>query len=173
MMKSNERVFLAFSMFGISFLTLFDLITDLEEGVTWWHVSIEGVIALIAGFSFLYLLKSSFLLKRSIENERKITGQLKEENKKFKKQSKSYLEGLSSTIDLQLTQWELSKSEKEVAFLLIKGFSLKEIAEVRGTKEKTARAQSTAIYDKSKLKGRAQLTAYFLEDLLLPINKEN
>jgi DNA-binding CsgD family transcriptional regulator len=100
--------------------------------------------------------------------ERKLTGKLVEENNKYKEQSKSYIEGLSATIDKQLSDWELSKAEKEVAFLLLKGFSLKEVADVRGTTEKTARTQSASIYAKAGLSNRAQLSAFFLEDLLLP-----
>jgi DNA-binding CsgD family transcriptional regulator len=65
----------------------------------------------------------------------------------------------------------LTVSEKEVAFLLLKGLSLKEIAAIRETSEKTARAQSTAIYEKSGLAGRSELAAFFLEDLLAPSAK--
>ena len=54
----------------------------------------------------------------------------------------------------------------QIAFLIIKGFSLKEIASLRGTSEKTVRDQSSKIYLKTNLSGRAELTAFFLEDLL-------
>lgn len=53
-----------------------------------------------------------------------------------------------------------------MAFLLLKGMSLKELAELRGTSEKTARAQSMSIYAKAGLSGRSELSAFFLEDLL-------
>lgn len=79
------------------------------------------------------------------------------------------MEGLGQTIDQQLSVWGLTESEKEIALLLIKGYALKEIADIRRTTEKTARAQSTSIYAKSGLSGRSQLSAFFLEDLLLPI----
>ncbi|WP_162349637.1 hypothetical protein [Pseudoxanthomonas gei] len=39
-----------------------------------------------------------------------------------------------------LDQWRPSEAEKEVVFLLFKGFSLKDIPEVRGTTGKMARA---------------------------------
>ncbi len=76
--------------------------------------------------------------------------------------------GLSSAIDAQLTKWRLTVAEKEVAFLLLKGLSLKEVVSVRGTSEKTARVQTIAVYAKSGLSGRSELSAFFLEDLLLP-----
>ena len=70
---------------------------------------------------------------------------------------------------IQINRWGLSVSEKEIALLLLKGLSHKEIAEVRNTAERTARQQAQAVYDKSGLAGRAQLSAFFLKDLLAPI----
>ncbi len=171
-MNKIERIFIGLTLLITSTLTLVDIISDLDEGATLRHVAVEGALAIIAGGGFIYLLMGTFKLKHIIENERKLSEELKQKNKKFKEQSRSYLEGLSSTIDIQLTNWELSKSEKEVAFLLLKGFSLKEVAQVRGTTEKTSRTQSAAIYHKAGLSNRSQLSAFFLEDLLLP-NKEN
>jgi len=72
-------------------------------------------------------------------------------------------------------QWGLSGSESEIALLLIKGLSMKEIGEARGVKEKTVRTQAATIYAKSAQAGRHELAAYFLEDLLgdLPANNDN
>lgn len=74
--------------------------------------------------------------------------------------------GLSAVIDAQFHSWSLSPAEAEVAMLLLKGLSLKETAEVRGTSERTTRKQARAVYRKSGLAGRAELSAWFLEDLL-------
>ena len=90
----------------------------------------------------------------------------KAENNKWKEQNAHLIGGLSQAIDAQLEEWHLSPSEKEIALLLLKGLSLKEVAEVRGVSERTARQQSVSIYQKSGLAGRAELSAYFLEDLL-------
>jgi hypothetical protein len=51
---------------------------------------------------------------------------------------------------------------------LLKGFSHKEIARLRRTSEMTVRQQATAVYQKSGLGGRAELSAFFLDDLLRP-----
>jgi DNA-binding NarL/FixJ family response regulator len=45
---------------------------------------------------------------------------------------------------------------------------MKEIAEARQVAERTTRQQATVIYGKTGLSGRASLSAFFLEDLLLP-----
>jgi len=46
--------------------------------------------------------------------------------------------------------------------------SLKEIAEFRSRSEKTVRQQASSVYSKANLENRASLSAFFLEDLLLP-----
>ena len=86
---------------------------------------------------------------------------------------KKYLEGPSKSIDIQLSQWNLTPAEKEVAFLLLKGMGLKEIAEIRNTTEKTARAQAISIYSKAGITGRSELVAFFIEDLLVPLNESS
>ena len=70
-------------------------------------------------------------------------------------------------IDEQLRAWGLTESEKEVALLLLKGLGHSEVAQIRGTSQKTSRQQAAAVYQKAGLSGRAELSAYFLEDLLL------
>ena len=76
--------------------------------------------------------------------------------------------GAPNEIDPQVDRWELTPAEREVCLLLLKGLSLREIADIRDTGERTAREQARAIYRKSALAGRAELAAFFLEDLLAP-----
>ena len=57
-------------------------------------------------------------------------------------------------------------AECEVGLLMLKGFSHRELASLRGTTEATVRHQAQAIYQKSALPGRSAFCAYFLEDLL-------
>ena len=78
----------------------------------------------------------------------------------------SHLDGLGAAIDRQLDAWALTAAEKEVALLMLKGFSHKEIGVLRKTSEATARQQAGAIYAKSGLASRAAFCAFFLEDFL-------
>ena len=48
---------------------------------------------------------------------------------------------------------------------MLKGASLREIAGLRRTSEATIRQQAQNVYRKSGLNSRAELAAYFLEDL--------
>lgn len=62
----------------------------------------------------------------------------------------------------------LTQAESEIGLLILKGFSHQEIADIRSASERTVREQARALYRKAGLTGRASLSAFFLEDLLLP-----
>lgn len=167
-MNNKERGFIAAVLTVIVVMVSADLITDAKEGLKWWHMLIEGTIATSALIGILLLLRGSFTLKRSLVEEKKLSTQLQADADAWRIKSKKYIDGLSETIDSQLVNWKLTQSEKEIAFLLLKGLSLKEIADIRKTTEKTSRAQSISIYSKAGLAGRSELAAFFLEDLLPP-----
>ncbi|MBS1960465.1 MAG: hypothetical protein JST80_13390 [Bdellovibrionales bacterium] len=167
-MESKERSFIVVVLVVIVVMVTMDIVGDAQEGVGWWHLLVEAAIACAALVGIFLLLRGSFSLKRSLAEERKLSLRFQTEAENWRSQSKKYLDGLSQTIDSQLTNWKLTQSEKEVAFLLLKGLSLKEIAEIRKTAEKTARTQSISIYSKAGLAGRSELAAFFLEDLFPP-----
>ncbi len=172
-MKQKERLVIAFVLSVIALMVGFDLATDSKEGVVLWHVLIEGSVAAMALFGVFYILRGSIALKRRLEKEITEFSDFKKEAELWKAESRKYLDGLSKAIDQQLTKWKLTTAEKEVAFLLLKGMSLKEIADIRNTAEKTARVQSMAVYSKAGLAGRSELSAFFLEDLLVPPEVEH
>ena len=68
----------------------------------------------------------------------------------------------------QFQDWGLTPAEEDVALLLLKGKSHKEIAAATGRSERTVRQHAVAAYHKAGLGGRAELAAYFLGDLNLP-----
>lgn len=78
------------------------------------------------------------------------------------------LQGVSEQIEAQFGQWSFTEAEREVAMLMLKGLRHKEIADIRGTTERTVRQQAVVIYKKAGISGRTDLAAYFLEDLLQP-----
>ncbi|WP_290946993.1 LuxR C-terminal-related transcriptional regulator [Hyphomonas sp.] len=74
------------------------------------------------------------------------------------------------TIVSQLSQWNLSDAESDVALLMLKGFSHKEIARLRGSSSATVRQQASSIYEKSRLPNRSEFVAYFLDAMLTPVD---
>ena len=91
------------------------------------------------------------------------------EGQRWRSEARTLLNGLGEAIDQQFSRWNLTEAEREVALLLLKGLSVKEAAQVRATSERTIRAQARSLYAKAGVSGRAALSAFFLEDLLAPI----
>ncbi len=167
-MNQKERIVIVSVLVLVLLLVTVDVVSDSIEGVEFWHLITEGGIGLATLFAIFYVLKDSFKTKKNLVETNRQFSTYKTEAEKWKLESRKFLDGLSSAIDMQLNNWKLTVAEKEVAFLLLKGLSLKEIADVRNTTEKTARVQSVAIYAKAGLSGRSELSAFFLEDLLVP-----
>jgi DNA-binding CsgD family transcriptional regulator len=87
------------------------------------------------------------------------------EGEKWRSEALVHANGLGSAIQRQFAEWRLTASECDVAMLMLKGLSHKEIAQLRNSSAPTVRQQAAAIYGKSGLTSRAELAAYFLEDL--------
>lgn len=165
-MSNKDRLILLTTLLLITLLIAVDLATDLNEGVAIWHLVIEGSAGIMALLGIGYIFRDMVNLKHQLQHQRLLTENLRQEATEWRARSKEYLDGLSHLINEQLCRWQLSPAEKEVTFLLLKGMSLKDVAAIRGTSEKTARAQSMAVYAKAGLSGRSELSAFFLEDLL-------
>jgi DNA-binding CsgD family transcriptional regulator len=166
--SQKERWVLLSILGAVFILVTTDIVGDSKDGVDFWHLVLEGSVGLISLFGIFYVLRDSFKTKKSLIETKQKFSAYREEAEQWRAESKKYLDGLSSAIDEQLSKWVLTPAEKEVAFLLLKGLSLKEVANVRNTTEKTARVQSMAIYSKAGLSSRSELSAFFLEDLLVP-----
>ncbi len=73
----------------------------------------------------------------------------------------------AAAVDDRFKQAKLTRAEHEVAWFIVKGFSIKEAADLRGTSEGTIKSQCNAIYRKLDVTGRAQLLSVLVEDILL------
>ncbi len=167
-MNAGERWVVAGALALITVVIGADLLHDSGQGVAPWHLATEGIAGVLAALGFLYLLRDGYSLRRRLSAEVATSAALRAEAERWRCDARRHVEGLAVAIDQQLARWNLTNAEKEVAFLLLKGFGFKEIAAMRATSEKTARAQSTAIYAKAGLSGRTELAAFFLEDLMAP-----
>jgi DNA-binding NarL/FixJ family response regulator len=145
-----------------------DLVTDYQKGGTGTHLILEGLLLLVSGAMFVAGVKQLTEARQVIKSLQVDVDKLHKEKDKWKGETQQLLAGLSVKIEDQFKYWNLTQAETEVGFLLLKGFSLKEIADVRNTKLKTVQQQSQSIYQKTKLGSRSELAAFFLEDLLPP-----
>lgn len=70
-------------------------------------------------------------------------------------------------VDGYFQRLAFTEAETDVAWMLLKGLSTAEIAELRDTKLGTVKAQCTALYRKAGVKSKGQLFSLIVEDLLL------
>ena len=138
-----------------------DLYVDYGEGSGIWHLGVEFIV-------FLAAMAGIVMMWRQLARTRSELIDARVEAAQWQQESAELLAGLGAAIERQFERWELSVAEKDVALLLLKGLSYKEIAIARDTSERTVREQGRAVYRKSGLGGRSELSAFFLEDLLLP-----
>lgn len=152
-------LFLGIEMIDEPGMTLFEMFIEL--------LSITPVVMTSVGVALLFRVTrrqrdEHFQVLRDLEVAR-VQGQ------RWRADARSYLDGLGHAIETQFSHWNLTEAEREVALLLLKGLSSKEVAQVRAVSERTVREQARSIYSKAGLTGRAALSAFFLEDLLAPI----
>lgn len=150
----------------IIFLIGWDVVADYRESVNISHMSIEVFVMSVAA-------SGTVLLWLQLRRAQSDLAQALVENEQWSRDNRELLQGLGAAIHKQFDTWHLTKAEAEVGLFILKGLSHKEIAQVRQTSERTIREQARALYRKSGLSGRAELSAYFLEDLLLPWGGED
>lgn len=155
----------------ILILFLIDISLDFDEKIKPKHLAIELLIYTVASY-IGYIFYSFYKLeKKTIKDVQIDIKETNTEIKYWQNQNKNLIEGLSKKIHEEFKQWGLTLAETDVALLIIKGFSLEEIASLRGTSERTIRDQAASVYRKAKLRNRIELSAYFLEELLAPVNQ--
>ena len=146
--------------------SLSDFVGDIGQGSSSAHLTVEGLIIAFSIAATIYLIDN-------IRVQDKELAQLKQQLVISRQQlldaSESFSEGrtqYSQLIRDQFRAWKLTDSEQEIAMLLLKGLSFREIAAIRSTREKTVRQQASQFYAKAGVKNRYGFSAWFFEDFL-------
>lgn len=153
---------------AIAVLIGLDVAADARAGTRVEHVLTEGLVMAMS-------LAGAASLWRQLRSARRDADRLavdldaaRREAARFREEAGALLQGLGEAIERQFVRWGLTAAEKEVGLLLLKGLSHREAAAARSTSETTIRQQALAVYRKAGLRNRSELSAFFLEDLLLP-----
>lgn len=147
--------------FAIALLMGADLIADVREGAGPMHLVVEGAVVVLALAGSAVGAQRLLVLRRRLQS-------LRAEVTHWRFEAEALAAGLGDAIDRQFADWGLSPAEREVGLLLLKGLSHRDVASVRGTSERTVRQQARTLYKKAGLSGRADLAAFFIEDMLSP-----
>jgi DNA-binding CsgD family transcriptional regulator len=157
-----------FLFLAIATLIGVDIAADYRSGTRVGHLLAEGVVMAMSLAGAVSLWRQLRFARLEAERLSVDLEAATREAARFREEARTALDGLSEAIDRQFARWELTPAEKEVGLLLLKGLSHREVAVARSTSETTIRQQALAVYRKAGLRSRSELSAFFLEDLLLP-----
>lgn len=143
---------------------LLDDPADLRSGHVIYELAL--IAAALAGVTWLWV--GRWRSRLEVARLRKSVEQRRAERDAWRADAERALAGFARAIDERFTVWRLTPAERDVALGLLKGRSHKEIASASGRSERTVRQHAIAVYAKAGLGGRAELAAFFLEDLALP-----
>jgi DNA-binding CsgD family transcriptional regulator len=131
---------------------LVDVVYDLREAEVLWHMvpEIAATLGLIIGIVFevrylVHLLRRQETMARGLGVA---------------------AGALSDLMEAYFRDWGLTSAEADVAAFTIKGYSIAEIATLRGSAEATVKTHLNAIYRKAGVPGRGQLVSLLIEDLM-------
>lgn len=143
-----------------------DLYTDTFHGASLTHIAKEAAVVVLATSLIIWILVEQRQQIRKIEQLKQELASVGDRHAGMSDYVQAMRRQLSDVVSKQFNDWQLTTSEREVGWLLLKGLSLKEIAVLRNTLEKTVRQQASSIYKKAHLTGRHAFSAWFIEDLL-------
>lgn len=166
--SQDPRILLSLTVLLLVILVaaVLDLVLDRPRTLWSAHVLLEVLVVLACAGGVVVLGLGWARARGSL---RRLHGALRrneEELAAWRARAASLQEGLGRAIDEQLAAWSLTATEREVARLILEGYSHKEIAAATARSDRTVRQHAAAVYRKSGLAGRAELSAFFLEGLL-------
>jgi DNA-binding CsgD family transcriptional regulator len=169
-LRFQKLIRIGLALYAIIFaLIALDMLGDYSDGIDWGHIAIELTVLIVAviGLSLLgrAYYQNTQLTLHHLQTDLAVA---KQDAERWRNESRDLIQGLGVEIQKQFSRWGLTQAEGEVGLLILKGFSHQEIADVRSASERTVREQARALYRKAGLAGRSELSAFFLEDLLLP-----
>lgn len=157
---------------ALTFFVGADMAADVLHGMGPGHLSLELVALLLC---LAGAVATGVQLRRAQVRARELRAHLegaRADLDRARQEAEALRAGLGHALEDQFERWDLTRAQREVALLVLKGLSYKEIAELRTTAEHTVRNQALAIFRKAGLAGRAEMAAFFIEDLLVPRDAE-
>jgi len=145
-----------------------DLAMDRPSTVWSVHVLAELTVVSVSLAAAAYLSWGWVQALRDVRELQEVAEARREERDAWRHRASHSLRGLSEAMDAQFDAWDLTPAERETALMLLKGLSHKRIGKLTDRSERTARQHAVSVYRKSGLAGRSELSAFFLEGLLLP-----
>lgn len=162
------RVLLGFFLLFVVAGGVVDLVLDHRGDRLTLHIVYEMITVLTALGLGLMVWSGWWRTERSVRHLQSVLKTRSDERDQWQAQAQRALEGFSVAVDEQFRAWELTPAEREVAFLILKGNTHKQVAQATGRSDRTARQHAGMVYQKAGLSSRAELAAYFMKDVRMP-----
>jgi DNA-binding CsgD family transcriptional regulator len=167
--RESGHVLVPIGLFGgIVLLIAADLASDYHSGHGPLHLWLELLAGGLAILGVGLFARHAWTVHTSADDLEHDLRAMTLQAQQWREEARTALEGLGAAIDREFAKWGLTEAERDVALMLLKGLSHKEIAAARHTGEGTVRQQALGIYRKAGISGRSNLAAFFLEGLSLP-----
>ena len=153
-MKINtfQAINLATSLSLISFFFIDITIDLIEQKGNSIHFYLEVLFVFAMIFLFIFQIREFNVLRGEIASTKEKLLILKK--------------GTTELINSQINLLKFTTAETDIAWLLIKGTSYKDIAKFRNVSERTVNQQVTSIFKKSNVRNRHEFITSFIEDLM-------
>jgi DNA-binding NarL/FixJ family response regulator len=169
-LEHQRMIKISIALYAVIFTFIaLDVLSDYGEGTDLAHIAIELLVLLITVVGLTIFGRSYYQdTQMTLHDVQSNLERAQQEAQHWREESLELIQGLGVEIQKQFSRWGLTQAESQVGLLLLKGFSHQEIANIRESSERTVRDQARSLYRKAALPGRSSLSAFFLEDLLLP-----
>ena len=166
----GDRLKVTYVLVGIFLLIVLDILTNflfkIPEPKLIFKTMLASANLLLMGY-LVYFVWNKFNEDDAIKSDLTLAREQAQANAhRFEEKASQLTDKFDEYISHKFDAWQLSPSEKEVAFFLLSGKSSKQIAEQRFTSERTIRNQCGFIYDKSGCAGRNEFAAYFFKSFV-------
>lgn len=148
---------LLFAMVFFAWDLVEDLFNDAATGFDYsaWdflHTAMEFMSVVGLGFA-VFVLRSYMLFLR--------------EHSHKQGQTITMLRGqVHEVVQARFNDWGLTPAERDVTLLILKGLSIRQIADLRSTAQGTIKAQSTSIFRKSGVASKTELLSLFMDEFI-------
>ncbi|WP_425529298.1 helix-turn-helix domain-containing protein [Leptospira stimsonii] len=143
---------------GVELLTEQDFSLTLAKYVEYFEIWI-GLLTL---FGIYFIASEAKRFQIEIQESRELVQNLRHQ---FLLSSKDWEQFWKEILN-QFHRWKYTKTEMEIASCLLRGLSNQQIASIRNTSLRTVETQTSAIYQKSGMRGKLDFIAYFIMPLL-------
>ena len=148
---------------ALIFVQLFCVVFFMSDSV------IDLTELMTSGFSDLHMTTeavASLTLLVSVIVESRVLLHLLTRQRRLARAVTAAAGGLHDLVEAWFTDWGLTVSERDVAWLTLKGLSISEVASIRGSAEGTVKAHLAGVYRKAGLQGRNALLSLVVEELM-------